>query len=110
MAYNEELAKRLGKILEPFEDKITEKNMFGGLCYLYNGKMSVGIVKDELCVRVIQDKYEETLKHPHARPMDFTGKPMKEFLYVSPEGFETEEALNEWVELGIEHAQSRMGK
>lgn len=110
MAYDEELAFRLRKILEPFGDKITEKRMFGGLCYMYNGKMSVGIVKNNLCVRVLPTKYEKTLKRSYVYPMDFTGKPMREFVYVSPEGFETEATLNEWVELGIEHAQSKMGK
>ncbi len=107
MAYNEALAKRLEKALEPFKDDVIAKKMFGGMCYMYKGKMSVGIVKDSLCVRVIAAKMDNAMKQEHVRPMDFTGKPLKEFIYVAPEGFETEEALNHWVELGIEHAESK---
>ncbi|MEO9965824.1 MAG: TfoX/Sxy family protein [Reichenbachiella sp.] len=108
MAYNEELASRIKQHLLPFGGDITEKKMFGGLCYLYKGKMSVGIVKDELCVRVISPKDQEELKRDHVRPMDFTGKPMKEFVFVSAEGFLSEPDLAHWVNLGIEHAESKL--
>jgi len=105
MAYNQELASRIRKYLEPLSDKIEEKKMFGGLSFLYLGKMSVGIVKDRLAVRVISPKYEKSLKMPHVIEMTFTGKAMKDFLYVDPPGFESEAQLAEWIELGIEHAE-----
>ncbi|UXX80416.1 TfoX/Sxy family protein [Reichenbachiella carrageenanivorans] len=108
MAYNEELAARLRQHLAPFGESITEKKMFGGLCYLYKGKMSVGIVKDDLCVRVIASKEQEELKKPAVRPMDFTKRPMKEFVFVSADGFESEADLAHWVNLGIEHADSKL--
>ena len=51
---------------------------------------------------------EAVLQQDHVRPMDFTGKPMKEFIFVSPEGFKTEEQLQSWIELGLEHAKSKL--
>ncbi|MFY0627648.1 MAG: TfoX/Sxy family protein [Reichenbachiella sp.] len=107
MAYNEELAARVRQHLEPFKEKITEKKMFGGLSFLYKGKMSVGVVKDELCVRAVSPKDQEELHKEFTRPMDFTGKPMKEMLFVSPEGFQSEAALAHFINLGIEHAESK---
>ncbi|SMD34779.1 TfoX N-terminal domain-containing protein [Reichenbachiella faecimaris] len=108
MAYNQELATRLRQHLEPYGAKITEKRMFGGLCYLYQGKMCVGIVKEDLCVRIISPKDQEELKKEYVRPMDFTGKALKEFVYVSADGFQSETDLAHWVNLGIEHAESKL--
>lgn len=107
MAYNEELAVRLRQHFAAFGDDITEKKMFGGICFLYKGKMSVGIVKEDLCVRIISPKDQEELKKESVRPMDFVGKPMKEFVYVSVDGFQSEPDLAYWVNLGIEHAESK---
>ena len=104
MAYNEQLASRIRKYLEPLGDKIEEKKMFGGLSFLYRGKMSVGIVKGQLAVRVVSNKYQSSLEKPHAKEMTFTGKTMKDFVYVDPSGFESEAQLAQWIELGIEHA------
>ena len=108
MAYNETLAMRIRESLKRFPETFTEKRMFGGLSFLYRGKMTVGIVKDELAVRVIGDKMEETLKSAYTRPMDFTKKPMKEFIYVAPEGFATEAQLHHFISLGLEHAKSKL--
>lgn len=102
MAYNESLADRIRVALAVHED-VEEKKMFGGLAFMYKGKMACGIVKDELMVRVVAEKYEPSLERPHCREMDFTGRSLKGFLYVSPEGFETDRALEEWVGLGIEY-------
>jgi TfoX/Sxy family transcriptional regulator of competence genes len=108
MAYNEELAHRIRQNLLGFSKGMEEKRMFGGIAFLYKGKMCCGVVKDNLMIRVISDKYEKTLENPYARPMDFTGKPMKEFLYVDPSGFESETKLTELINLGIEHAKSKL--
>jgi len=83
MAYNEQLAWRIRKYLEPLSDKIEEKKMFGGLSFLYQGKMSVGIVKDQLAVRIVSHKYEKNLAKPHVKEMTFTDKVMNDFVYIS---------------------------
>ncbi|PCJ92288.1 MAG: hypothetical protein COA50_15790 [Flavobacteriaceae bacterium] len=112
MAYNQELANRVQSAFQLFPTEITnaltQKKMFGGLSFLFHGKMTVGIVKEDLAVRVVSDKMKEVLQQDAVRPMDFTKRPMKEFIYVSPQGFETEEQLNHWIELGVEHAKSKL--
>jgi len=104
MAYNEELAQRIRQHMKPHEHA-SEKKMFGGLCFLYKKKMSVGIVGDQLMVRVVSEKFEQTLNQDHVKEMDFTGNAMKGFVYVEALGFETEQQLAAWIELGIEHAE-----
>ncbi|MEQ8582102.1 MAG: TfoX/Sxy family protein [Marinoscillum sp.] len=110
MAFNEETAQRIRMAMDLIRSfQYTEKKMFGGLSFLYEGKMTVGVVKDDLAVRVVSDKMEQVLAEAHVRPMDFTKSPMKEFVYVSAGGFETEEQLMRWINLGIEHAKSKIG-
>ncbi|NNC71180.1 MAG: TfoX/Sxy family protein [Flavobacteriaceae bacterium] len=105
MAYNEALAENIREHLVNYGDHIIEKKMFGGICFLYKGKMSIGIVKNELAVRVVSHKMEGELEKHNVRPMDFTKKPMKEFIYVE---LENERNLPYWIELGIEHAKSKL--
>ena len=76
MAYDEGLAQRLREVVEE-QPGIAERKMFGGLCFLVSGNMCLGVVKDELMVRVGPDAYETCLAEPHARKMDFTGRAMK---------------------------------
>jgi TfoX/Sxy family transcriptional regulator of competence genes len=112
MAYNEQFAQRIRANFERQPQSvlanITEKKMFGGLAFLYSGKMTVGIIKNDLMVRVISDKMEEALASNHVRPMDFTKRPMKEFVYVAQEGIATEEQLLNYIELGLEHAKQKL--
>ncbi len=108
MAFNEQLAQRIREQLSFFSEPFTEKKMFGGLSFLYQNKMTVGIVKTELAVRVVSEKMERELAKPFVRPMDFTKRPMKEFIYVAPEGFESESDLLHYIELGLEHAKSKL--
>jgi len=108
MAYNERLANRIREQLKLFPEEFTEKRMFGGLSFLFQGKITVGIVKDDLAVRIIDAKMETELANKYVRPMDFTKRPMKEFVYVSLEGFKTEEQLLHYIELGLEHAKSKL--
>ena len=75
--------------------------MFGGLAYLSKGKMFAGILKDELVVRVGPEGNARALKEPHTRPMDFTGKPMKGYIYVSPAGTKTASQLRKWLRKGL---------
>lgn len=105
MAYDEGLAQRLREALED-EPQVVEKKMFGGLCFMVRGHMTVGIVKDELMVRVGPDTYRECLTLPHAREMDFTGRALKGFVYVGVEGFEDDAELGAWVERGAANARS----
>ena len=69
---------------------------------MLRGNMCCGIVKDTLMLRVGPDQYEKLLRKPHARPMDFTGRPLKGFLYVAPEGIRTEAALRHWVQHALD--------
>jgi TfoX/Sxy family transcriptional regulator of competence genes len=108
MPYNEIIAIRVRAQIKLFPEDFTEKKMFDGLTFLYHGKMTIGIVKDEIAVRIITSKMETALKNKYVRPMDFTKRPMKEFVYVSEEGFKTETQLLLWVELGLEHAKSKL--
>ncbi|WP_222983902.1 TfoX/Sxy family protein [Flagellimonas meishanensis] len=108
MPFNEETTRQIRVAGTLFSEELSEKKMFGGIAFLYKGKMAIGVVKDDLVVRVLSAKMDSVLKEDHVRPMDFTGKPMKEFIFVSPGGFGTEEQLSRWMELGLEHAKSKL--
>jgi len=107
MNTSEEIIRRINIAVLPWSSHITSKKMFGGHCTLYKGKMCVGEVKGNLMVRVIPEKMPAILAQPYVRPMDFTGKPMKEFIFVEQKGFDSEEKLQHWVEMGIEHAKTK---
>ena len=85
MAYNEKLADRIREQLLIYHNDITEKKMFGGVSFLYKGKMSVGVIGNDMVVRVIAPKMESELEKHNVRPMDFTKKPMKEIVKVEIE-------------------------
>ena len=97
MAYDQGLAERLRELLQDHAG-IAEKKMFGGLCFLSRGYMFVGIVGEALMARVGPDAYEKALCRPHVRVMDFTGKPMKGYVFVDPPGYEEDRDLKRWVE------------
>ena len=105
MAFNEKLADRVRKILKPRRN-VCEKKMFGGLAFMLNGHMCCVVEKNNLMVRVGPEHYEEALAKPHARPMDFTGRPLTGFVYVGPGGYRTEKSLTRWVNLGLSFAAS----
>ncbi len=97
MAYDEMLAARVRSLLDG-RPGYSERKMFGGLCFMLNGNMACGIVKDELMVRLAPETYQDALAQPHVRPMDFTGRPMKGMLYVGPAGIKEDTALARWVD------------
>jgi TfoX/Sxy family transcriptional regulator of competence genes len=99
MAYDEALADRVRRVVGPRSD-VTEKKMFGGLAFLLDGKMFIGIVKDDLMVRVGPERYDAALAEAHVRPMDFTGRPMNGYVYVGAGGSMTENAIKKWVDQG----------
>ncbi len=99
MAFDEQLAIRIRELFGP-DPTVIERKMFGGLAFMHRGHMCCGIVGDELMVRVGPGAYESALGRPHARPMDFTGRPMKGMVMVEASGFDTNVALRGWVESG----------
>jgi TfoX/Sxy family transcriptional regulator of competence genes len=103
MAFDEQLADRVRASLGGVSG-VTEKRMFGGLCFLLDGNMCCGIVGETLMVRVGPDAYENALARPHAREMDFTGRALKGMVYVAPEGLGTARSLSAWVKRGTTFA------
>jgi len=101
VAYDEILAERLRKIFLRRSD-VAEKKMFGGIAFMVSGNTCCGVINDTLMARVGVGCYDEVLKRPHVRQMDFTGRPMKGFVYVSPQGIATDVQLESWVELCAE--------
>ena len=101
MAYDEGAAERLREVFEtvPFS---SERKMFGSLGIMVHGHMTCGVINDQLMVRVGKQQYEEVLKKPFVKEMDFTGKALTGFVYVEPEGFEVDEELEFWVGLSVE--------
>jgi TfoX/Sxy family transcriptional regulator of competence genes len=100
MSYDEGLAARI-RVLLSDRDDVIEKKMFGGLCFMVAGAMCCGLTKTDFMVRVGPEQYDAALAEPHARPMDFTGRPLKGMVYVSPTGLCTRAALEHWVKRGI---------
>jgi TfoX/Sxy family transcriptional regulator of competence genes len=105
MAYDEGLAQRIREVLVD-QDGVVEKKMFGGIAFMVHGNMACGVVKEDLMVRVGPDAYDESLDLPHARPMDFTGKPMRGMIYVDAGEIDDEDELGEWVQRGVAYATS----
>jgi TfoX/Sxy family transcriptional regulator of competence genes len=97
MAFDEGLAQRIRDCLHR-RAGITEKKMFGGLAFMANGHMFVGVTGEFLMARVGPIEYEPALKKPHVREMDFTGKPMKGYVYVDAPALESDRELLRWVE------------
>ena len=102
MAYSEFLADRVRISLKGFQTSYEEKKMFGGICFLVDDKMCVGIINDDLMVRIEPEKQDEFLSEKGCRIMDFTKRPMKGYLYVAPEGIDLDEDLDKWVNRCLE--------
>lgn len=105
MAFDEGLATRVREQLAARID-IDERKMFGGLTFMLAGNMCCGVAKDELMVRVGVEREAEALGDRHARPCDFTGRPMTGLVTVSTEGFRTDANLQRWVEMAVAFASS----
>jgi len=107
--FDEALAERVRVAFGPRRD-VVEKRMFGGLCFMVRGHMTVGLVGADLMVRTGPDGFEDALAQPHARPMDFTGRPMRGFVFVASTGIATETDLKNWVGRGLAFAESQPAK
>lgn len=99
MPFDENLADRIRKLLK--NEDIIEKKMFGGLCFMHRGNMLCGVEKNRLMLRVGPSQYEKALSLEHASPMNFTGTPLKGFLFVALAGLKTESQLKAWLKRGL---------
>ncbi len=101
MAFNEKLVDRIRESLVDLK-KVEEKYMFGGVCFMVDGKMCIGVVKDEMMCRINPSMDEVVLEKTECRPMDFTGKRMKGYVFISEEGMKTNKAFEYWLSLCLE--------
>ena len=104
MAYDEDLADRIREVM-PADGEVTERRMFGGLTFLWGGHMFAGVVGGELMVRIGAEAAERALEHDHVREMDFTGRPMKNMVFVEPAGLQGP-ALEQWVTAAADYARA----
>lgn len=109
MAYDVALADRIRRHLAGLPG-VSEKKMFGGLCFLVNGHMVCGPVRDLLIVRVGPTGHADALAQPDARPMTFTGRPMRGFVEVEAAALDDDGVLADWVDRGVAHALSLPSK
>ena len=98
MAYNEQLAERIEQLLEEKKISYFSKKMFGGLCFMVEDKMCLGIVKEELMARIGPNGYQEALEKEHCKEMNFTGRAMKGYVYIEPDGLDMDEDLEYWLQ------------
>lgn len=103
MAYDEALAQRTRRILAGLPG-LTEKRMFGGIGFMLHGNMACGVNRDDLIVRVGRQRYEQALARPGARPFDMTGRPMRGWVAVGPDGHGSDDQLQAWVQQGVDFA------
>ena len=102
MAYDETLAERIRRRFSKACVRFEEKRMMGGLCFLVDGKMCVGVEKDRLMARLDPAINDTALRRKGCVPMDFTGRPMRGFVFVNPAGLATDRELDEWLKLALE--------
>ena len=109
MAYDEGLAERVRRALSE-RPGLVEKKMFGGIGFMLQGSMACGVNKDNLIVRVGPEQYEEALAQPYAKPFDMTGRPMKGWVMVAPDGYASDHDIESWVRQGADFALSLPAK
>lgn len=97
MAFDQGLAERIREILRS-DHLVSEKKMFGGLAFLSGGYLFIGVLGNTLMARVGPDGYAKALSQPHVSEMDFTGKPMKGYVFVDPPGIEKDSDLARWLD------------
>jgi TfoX/Sxy family transcriptional regulator of competence genes len=112
MAFNENINDRIREAIADMPN-VEEKHMFGGTCFMLNGKMCVGVVQDDMMCRIGPEAYEQALERKGCREMIFTGKPMKGYVFVSEEGMKSKKDFDYWIDLCIQfnkHAKSSKKK
>jgi hypothetical protein len=100
MAFDESLAARIRNALARRRN-VEEKKMFGCICFFINGNALVGVWKDRLIARLGPDEGEASLREPHVRAFDITGRPMRNWVAVGPEGVEDDDQLKDWIERAL---------
>lgn len=110
MAYNEELAERIRSALGGRALDFEEKRMFGGLVFMVAGKMLVGVTRDELMARVGPEGQAAAIARPGVRPMDFTGRPMKGFVFITSEGYGSDAGLSGWLDNALAYTSTISAK
>ena len=103
MAFDEKLADRTRDLISLTQKNIEEKKMFGGLCFMVNDKMCIGIESERIMVRLDPAKYDEAMEKDGCKPMDFTGKVMKGYVFVDADVLNTKKKLEYWVNLALEY-------
>lgn len=103
MAYNEKLADRVRELILLVTENIEEKKMFGGLCFMVDGKMCVGVETSRLMVRFDPSKTSGVMEKEGCHPMDFTGKVMKGYAFVDIAFLNTKKQLKYWIDLALEY-------
>ena len=103
MAYNKRLADMTREMISQTHQNIEEKAMFGGLCFMVNDKMCVGVEKERLMVRLDPAKYDEVMEREGCKPMDFTGRIMKGYVFVDADVLKTKKKLGYWINLALEY-------
>jgi TfoX/Sxy family transcriptional regulator of competence genes len=103
MAYNEKLADRVREMIALTHKNVEEKAMFGGLCFMVNEKMCVGVEKERLMVRLDPAKYDEAIEKEGCNPMDFTGRIMKGYVFVDVDALHTNKKLQYWIMQALEY-------
>ncbi|MBK8088028.1 MAG: TfoX/Sxy family protein [Chitinophagaceae bacterium] len=103
MAYNEKLANHARELIALTHKHVEEKKMFGGLCFMVNDKMCIGVEKERLMVRLDPAVYDEVMEKEGCTAMDFTGKVMKGYVFVSADAVTTKKKLEYWVKLALEY-------
>jgi TfoX/Sxy family transcriptional regulator of competence genes len=109
MAYDQAVAERIREEIRVMRPH-TEKRMFGGIAFFVNGNMACGVIGDRVMVRVGPERYEEALAQPHAGPFDMTGRAMRGWVSIAPEGYASDERLSDWVGQGVEFAATLPAK
>ena len=105
MAYDEKLAERIRTKLKGTSG-LTEKKMFGGVGFMVHGNMACGVNKQDMIVRLSDQDSEATLKKAHVRPFDMTGRPLKGWILIEPQGIASEKALQAWIDQSVAFARS----
>src|SRR5438105_1262029 len=100
MAFNEALAERIRQRVARRKN-VEEKKMFGGIGFLLNGNMLVGVWKDSLIARLGEEQADDALKEPFVKEFDITGRPMKGWVLVAPEGTEDDERISDWIQQAV---------
>lgn len=109
MAYDAELADRVREVLS-LREQVSEREMFGGIGFMLGGNMACGVIGEELIIRLGTEDGERALAEPHTREFDYTGRPMRGWLFVSAEGLADDKALAGWVDAGADFAASLPAK